>query len=57
MERHELAHELGISEDFSYSVVSALYDHRILKLAHTLSGLIGSEKVQPCIWQRITVQF
>jgi hypothetical protein len=26
MERHEMAHELGISEDFAYGVVSALYD-------------------------------
>ncbi len=42
MERHELAHELGISEDFSYGVVSALYDK--LGLDHVLSGSIDPEQ-------------
>ena len=42
MERHELAHELGISEDFSYGVVSALYDK--LGLDEVLSGAVTPEE-------------
>ena len=42
MERHELAHELGISEDFSYGVVSALYDK--LGLDDVLSGSVDPEQ-------------
>lgn len=42
MERHELAHELGISEDFSYGVVSALYDK--LGLDEVLSGAVAPEE-------------
>ena len=41
MERHELAHELGISEDFSYGVVSALYDK--MGLDDVLEGMVSPE--------------
>jgi hypothetical protein len=42
MERHEMANELGISEDFSYGVVSALYDR--LGLDDVLSGDVDPEQ-------------
>ena len=42
MERHELAHELGISEDFSYGVVSALYDK--MGLDDVLDGTASAEQ-------------
>jgi DNA-binding NarL/FixJ family response regulator len=42
MERHEMAHELGISEEFSYGVVSALYDK--LGLDDVLDGRVDPEQ-------------
>ena len=42
MERNELAHELGISQDFSYGVVSALYDK--MGLDDVLSGRATPEQ-------------
>jgi hypothetical protein len=42
MERYEMAHELGISEDFSYGVVSALYDK--MGLDDVLSGTVDAEQ-------------
>ena len=42
MERHEMANELGISEDFSYGVVSALYDK--MGLDDVLSGNVDPEQ-------------
>jgi hypothetical protein len=42
MERHAMANELGISEDFSYGVVSALYDK--MGLDDVLSGSVDPEQ-------------
>lgn len=42
MERHELADELGISEDFTYGVVSALYDK--MGLDDVLNGNASPEQ-------------